>query len=212
MWQVLQDGPSDQVPPPPPPGRGKDRLINLVLPAPAGPVCESADFLGKERELPAPAAGDGLVVHDAGAYCMAMASTYNLQVGFKAPQPINTIGFKPQKGIGPWSTTPTPTAWPWPPPTTCRRVPAPDVWIPLGFQQNPKRAMAWCPRHRRLLHGHGVHLQLRLGCLCPTVLPCRCLSTCQAWPWPSRQPDTSERLVATRLQGIMAISCVRFGL
>lgn len=45
-----------------------------------GPVCESADFLGKERELPEPAAGDGLVVHDAGAYCMAMASTYNLQM------------------------------------------------------------------------------------------------------------------------------------
>ena len=43
-------------------------------------MCESADFLGKERELARPAAGDGLVVHDAGAYCMAMASTYNLQV------------------------------------------------------------------------------------------------------------------------------------
>lgn len=50
--------------------------------ADTGPVCESADFLGKERELPTPAAGDGLVVHDAGAYCMAMASTYNLQVCF----------------------------------------------------------------------------------------------------------------------------------
>jgi diaminopimelate decarboxylase len=25
-------------------------------------------------------AGDGLVVHDAGAYCMAMASTYNLKM------------------------------------------------------------------------------------------------------------------------------------
>lgn len=45
-----------------------------------GPVCESADFLGKDRELPTPAAGDGLVVHDAGAYCMAMASTYNLKM------------------------------------------------------------------------------------------------------------------------------------
>ncbi|KAK9794634.1 hypothetical protein WJX73_003820 [Symbiochloris irregularis] len=45
-----------------------------------GPVCESADFLGKQRDLPTPAAGDGLVVHDAGAYCMAMASTYNLQM------------------------------------------------------------------------------------------------------------------------------------
>lgn len=27
-----------------------------------------------------PGAGDGLVVHDAGAYCMAMASTYNLKM------------------------------------------------------------------------------------------------------------------------------------
>lgn len=45
-----------------------------------GPVCESADFLGKERTLRTPSAGDGLVVHDAGAYCMAMASTYNLKM------------------------------------------------------------------------------------------------------------------------------------
>ena len=45
-----------------------------------GPVCESADFLGKERRLPTPNAGDGLVVLDAGAYCMSMASTYNLKM------------------------------------------------------------------------------------------------------------------------------------
>lgn len=45
-----------------------------------GPVCESADFLGKDRELSTPSAGAGLVVHDAGAYCMAMASTYNLKM------------------------------------------------------------------------------------------------------------------------------------
>ena len=45
-----------------------------------GPVCESADFLGKERPLPTPSAGDGLVVLDAGAYCMSMASTYNLKM------------------------------------------------------------------------------------------------------------------------------------
>lgn len=45
-----------------------------------GPVCESADFLGKERELPTPSAGAGIVVHDAGAYGMVMASTYNLQM------------------------------------------------------------------------------------------------------------------------------------
>lgn len=45
-----------------------------------GPVCESADFLGQARTLPTPKRGDGLVVHDAGAYCMAMASTYNLRM------------------------------------------------------------------------------------------------------------------------------------
>lgn len=45
-----------------------------------GPICESADFLGKARDLPTPSAGDGLVVHDAGAYCMSMASTYNLKM------------------------------------------------------------------------------------------------------------------------------------
>merc|ERR1711977_345556 len=45
-----------------------------------GPVCESADFLGKDRELQVPKAGTGLVVQDAGAYCMSMASTYNLRM------------------------------------------------------------------------------------------------------------------------------------
>ena len=45
-----------------------------------GPVCESGDYLGKDRVLPTPSQGDGLVVMDAGAYCMAMASTYNLKM------------------------------------------------------------------------------------------------------------------------------------
>ncbi|KAI3984169.1 hypothetical protein MKX01_011123 [Papaver californicum] len=62
--------------------------IELVSPSDAeistfdvvGPVCESADFLGKNRELPTPAKGTGLVVHDAGAYCMSMSSTYNLKM------------------------------------------------------------------------------------------------------------------------------------
>jgi len=44
-----------------------------------GPVCESADFLGKDRELQAPAEGSTLVVYDAGAYCMSMASNYNMK-------------------------------------------------------------------------------------------------------------------------------------
>ncbi len=41
-----------------------------------GPVCESADFLGKEREL-AVAEGDLLAVMSAGAYAMCMSSNYN---------------------------------------------------------------------------------------------------------------------------------------
>lgn len=41
-----------------------------------GPVCESADFLGKQRPLAAQA-GDLLAVHSAGAYCAAMSSNYN---------------------------------------------------------------------------------------------------------------------------------------
>ncbi len=45
-----------------------------------GPVCESADFLGKNRSLPAPREGTGLVVFDAGAYCYAMSSNYNLKM------------------------------------------------------------------------------------------------------------------------------------
>lgn len=41
-----------------------------------GPVCESGDWLGRDREL-AVQAGDLLAVCSAGAYCMSMASNYN---------------------------------------------------------------------------------------------------------------------------------------
>ena len=41
-----------------------------------GPVCESADFLGKNREL-AISQGDLLAVQSAGAYAMSMSSNYN---------------------------------------------------------------------------------------------------------------------------------------
>jgi diaminopimelate decarboxylase len=41
-----------------------------------GPVCETADFLGKDREL-APAAGDLLALFGAGAYGFTMSSNYN---------------------------------------------------------------------------------------------------------------------------------------
>ncbi len=43
----------------------------------AGPVCESADVLGRSRRLPPLAAGDLLALRDVGAYGSVMASTYN---------------------------------------------------------------------------------------------------------------------------------------
>ncbi|MCL5270142.1 MAG: diaminopimelate decarboxylase [bacterium] len=52
--------------------RGRVRTYDVV-----GPICESGDFLGKDRQLPLLRAGDLLVVCDAGAYGMAMASNYN---------------------------------------------------------------------------------------------------------------------------------------
>jgi diaminopimelate decarboxylase len=42
-----------------------------------GPVCESGDFLAKDRPLPPLTRGDLLAVFSAGAYGMSMASNYN---------------------------------------------------------------------------------------------------------------------------------------
>jgi diaminopimelate decarboxylase len=44
-----------------------------------GPICESGDFLAKDRSLPPVARGDLLAVFAAGAYGMSMASRYNSQ-------------------------------------------------------------------------------------------------------------------------------------
>ena len=60
-------------------------IVPLVEPDPAaarptdvaGPICESTDFLGRERALPPLEPGDLLAVLDAGAYGMSMASHYN---------------------------------------------------------------------------------------------------------------------------------------
>jgi diaminopimelate decarboxylase len=41
-----------------------------------GPICESGDWLGRDRQLVVQA-GDVLAVLSTGAYCMAMASNYN---------------------------------------------------------------------------------------------------------------------------------------
>jgi diaminopimelate decarboxylase len=42
-----------------------------------GPICESGDFLAKERPLPPMEPGDYLAVMQAGAYGFAMSSNYN---------------------------------------------------------------------------------------------------------------------------------------
>ncbi|HEY1096114.1 MAG TPA: diaminopimelate decarboxylase, partial [Alphaproteobacteria bacterium] len=42
-----------------------------------GPVCETGDIFAKDREIALPAEDDLLVLRDAGAYGMVMASTYN---------------------------------------------------------------------------------------------------------------------------------------
>ncbi len=42
-----------------------------------GPICETGDFLARDRALPALAQGDLLAIGAAGAYGMTMASNYN---------------------------------------------------------------------------------------------------------------------------------------
>lgn len=45
-----------------------------------GPLCESGDFLARERALQAPEEGQGIAILDAGAYGFSMASRYNLHL------------------------------------------------------------------------------------------------------------------------------------
>jgi len=55
-------------------GKRKDELVRTDV---VGPICESGDFLGKDRHLPVLKAGDFLAVRSTGAYGMVMASNYN---------------------------------------------------------------------------------------------------------------------------------------
>jgi diaminopimelate decarboxylase len=54
--------------------QSSDDLVSCDV---VGPVCESGDFLAKERRLPPVQRGDLLAVFTAGAYGMVMASQYN---------------------------------------------------------------------------------------------------------------------------------------
>ena len=51
-----------------------------------GPVCETGDFLARDRELPITEEGDLLAVLDTGAYGMVLASNYNTR-----PRPAEVL-------------------------------------------------------------------------------------------------------------------------
>jgi diaminopimelate decarboxylase len=51
---------------------GPTALVDIV-----GPLCETSDTLGADRDLPLPQIDDLMAVRDVGAYGAAMASTYN---------------------------------------------------------------------------------------------------------------------------------------
>ena len=53
--------------------RNREEIVADVV----GPICESGDFLAKERRIPAPDRGEILAVMSAGAYGFAMSSNYN---------------------------------------------------------------------------------------------------------------------------------------
>jgi len=52
---------------------GSPHLIMDVV----GPICESGDYIAKDRDMPNVAAGDLLAIRSAGAYAAVMGSTYN---------------------------------------------------------------------------------------------------------------------------------------
>jgi diaminopimelate decarboxylase len=66
IWPVLGA-------PPPPLGQEADLPLHDIV----GPVCESGDFLAKDRPFPESGAGDLLAVMSAGAYAFVMTSQYN---------------------------------------------------------------------------------------------------------------------------------------
>ena len=51
-----------------------------------GPLCETSDTLGKDRQLPEPRVGELMVVYDTGAYGSVMASNYN-----RRPMPAEVL-------------------------------------------------------------------------------------------------------------------------
>jgi diaminopimelate decarboxylase len=62
-------------------GRRKKETADVV-----GPVCETGDFLARDRKLPVTREGDLLAVLDTGAYGMVLASNYNTR-----PRPAEVL-------------------------------------------------------------------------------------------------------------------------
>jgi diaminopimelate decarboxylase len=56
---------------------GKEAAGPLQVADVVGPICESGDFLARERQLPAFAQGDLMAVMNSGAYGFSMSSNYN---------------------------------------------------------------------------------------------------------------------------------------
>lgn len=54
-------------------GQNRERILADIV----GPVCETGDYLGLERQLPDPADGELLAIASAGAYGAVMSNTYN---------------------------------------------------------------------------------------------------------------------------------------
>ena len=72
-----------------------------------GPVCESGDFLARDRELPPLRPGELIALRGAGAYAAAMASHYNsrpfaaevlVDGGERAPDPASRERGSPVEG------------------------------------------------------------------------------------------------------------------
>lgn len=57
----------------------------------AGPLCFSGDFVSRSVRLPRVQSGDTLLIHDCGAYTLAMWSTYNSR------QSPKVIGYRPDR-------------------------------------------------------------------------------------------------------------------
>ena len=64
----------------------RQRAGETVTAQVVGPVCESADVLARDRQLPRLRAGEFVALMTAGAYGMAMASNYNAR-----PRPAEVV-------------------------------------------------------------------------------------------------------------------------